>query len=74
MFSQQQTNINPMKDFEVNTIFLQFLYCLQFQHYIQVTNVPEDTVSAMEFSPPTLQQNFLIAGNIFHQLSFQNPN
>uniref|UniRef100_T1H0D9 Uncharacterized protein n=1 Tax=Megaselia scalaris TaxID=36166 RepID=T1H0D9_MEGSC len=29
---------------------------------IEVTSAPEDTVSALEFSPPTLQQNFLIAG------------
>lgn len=29
----------------------------------EVTSPPEDTVSAMEFSPPTMQQNFLIAGS-----------
>lgn len=29
----------------------------------EVTSPPEDTVSAMEFSPATLQQNFLIAGS-----------
>lgn len=29
----------------------------------EVASPPEDTVSAMEFSPPTLQQNFLIAGS-----------
>lgn len=28
----------------------------------EVTAAPEDSVSALEFSPPTLQQNFLIAG------------
>lgn len=30
---------------------------------IEVTAPPEDTVSAMEFSPMTLQQNFLLAGS-----------
>lgn len=29
----------------------------------EVASPPEDTVSAMEFSPATLQQNFLIAGS-----------
>lgn len=29
----------------------------------EVTSPPDDTVSAMEFSPSTLQQNFLIAGS-----------
>lgn len=29
----------------------------------EVASPPEDTVSAMEFSPSTLQQNFLIAGS-----------
>lgn len=28
----------------------------------EVASPPEDTVSAMEFSPASLQQNFLIAG------------
>lgn len=30
---------------------------------IEVSSPPEDTVSAMEFSPMTLQQNFLLAGS-----------
>lgn len=30
---------------------------------IEVTAPPDDTVSAMEFSPATLQQNFLLAGS-----------
>lgn len=30
---------------------------------IEVASPPEDTVSAMEFSPISLQQNFLIAGS-----------
>lgn len=30
---------------------------------IEVTAPPEDTVSAMEFSPIALQQNFLLAGS-----------
>ena len=30
---------------------------------IEVTSPPDDTVSAMEFSPATIQQNFLIAGS-----------
>lgn len=30
---------------------------------IEVTAPPDDTVSAMEFSPMTLQQNFLLAGS-----------
>lgn len=29
----------------------------------EVASPPEDTVSAMEFSPASLQQNFLIAGS-----------
>lgn len=29
----------------------------------EVASPPDDTVSAMEFSPATLQQNFLIAGS-----------
>lgn len=29
----------------------------------EVASPPEDTVSALEFSPATLQQNFLIAGS-----------
>lgn len=29
---------------------------------IEVTNSPDDAVSSMEFSPATLQQNFLVAG------------
>ena len=28
----------------------------------EVTAAPEDTIQALEFSPPSLQQNFLIAG------------
>lgn len=30
---------------------------------LEVTAPPDDTVSAMEFSPGTLQQNFLLAGS-----------
>lgn len=30
---------------------------------IEVTSPPDDTVSAMEFSPMALQQNFLLAGS-----------
>lgn len=30
---------------------------------IEVTSPPDDTVSAMEFSPIALQQNFLLAGS-----------
>lgn len=30
---------------------------------IEVSSPPDDTVSAMEFSPITLQQNFLLAGS-----------
>lgn len=30
---------------------------------IEVSTPPEDTVSAMEFSPATLPQNFLLAGS-----------
>lgn len=29
----------------------------------EVVSPPDDTVSAMEFSPATMQQNFLIAGS-----------
>lgn len=29
----------------------------------EVASPPEDTVSCMEFSPETMQQNFLIAGS-----------
>jgi len=29
----------------------------------EVTQPPDDTVSAMAFSPATMQQNFLIAGS-----------
>lgn len=30
---------------------------------LEVTSPPDDTVSALEFSPPSLQQTFLIAGS-----------
>lgn len=30
---------------------------------IEVTQPPDDTVSALAFSPATMQQNFLIAGS-----------
>lgn len=29
----------------------------------EVTSPPDDTVSSLEFSPPSLQQNYLIAGS-----------
>ena len=29
----------------------------------EVASPPDDTVSALEFSPATLQQNFLVAGS-----------
>lgn len=29
----------------------------------EVTQPPDDTISSLEFSPATLQQNFLIAGS-----------
>lgn len=41
---------------------------------IEVTSAPEDTVSALEFSPPTLQQNFLIAGGWDNSVSIKTNN
>lgn len=29
----------------------------------EVSQVPNDSISALEFSPPTLEKNFLLAGS-----------
>ena len=36
----------------------------------EVTQPPDDTVSAMAFSPPSMQQNFLIAGSWDNSVCF----
>lgn len=35
----------------------------------QVSQPPDDTVSALEFSPATIQQNFLVAGSFDNSVS-----
>jgi len=40
----------------------------------EVTQPPDDTVSAMAFSPATMQQNFLIAGSWDNSVRWANNN
>lgn len=38
----------------------------------EVTSPPDDSISAMEFSPSTIQQNYLVAGSWDFTVSFRN--
>lgn len=64
-FSNTATNnsANPMKDFEVSWLFMKAIHDLISSMLLQVVNPPDDSIQCLEFSPSTLNQDFLIAGS-----------